>query len=279
MTRKAFTLIELLVVIAIIAILAAILFPVFAQAKVAAKVSSSLSNIKQIGLSLHMYGSDYDDATVWEYGTTAYTSTDTWVGRVLPYVKNRQIFFDPLLNANPKEDDTDSIGQPSFRDIYYCPASGTCFYSYPWTWVSSYSLNTDGYSRTFTGTCTNMTWGSQDKRTLTSFEEPAARLAIAPTRYGTLQWSWMRFYAFDASWPIWMDRYGSDGFYWEQLVWDGRKQYPNARFNGAFADGSARKFGREKFLSRTEAPDRATYCQLMQDKDLFKFWGRPWSPD
>ena len=61
MTRKAFTLIELLVVIAIIAILAAILFPVFAQAKVAAKKAAAISNQKQIGLAMIMYMSDYDD--------------------------------------------------------------------------------------------------------------------------------------------------------------------------------------------------------------------------
>lgn len=59
--KKAFTLIELLVVIAIIAILAAILFPVFAQAKVAAKKSVSISNLKQQNLSLFMYSGDYDD--------------------------------------------------------------------------------------------------------------------------------------------------------------------------------------------------------------------------
>jgi prepilin-type N-terminal cleavage/methylation domain-containing protein len=59
--NKAFTLIELLVVIAIIAILAAILFPVFAQAKVAAKKTTSISNQKQINLALVMYAGDYDD--------------------------------------------------------------------------------------------------------------------------------------------------------------------------------------------------------------------------
>ena len=59
--RKAFTLIELLVVIAIIAILAAILFPVFAQAKLAAKKAASLSNQKQFALSHAMYSNDFDD--------------------------------------------------------------------------------------------------------------------------------------------------------------------------------------------------------------------------
>jgi prepilin-type N-terminal cleavage/methylation domain-containing protein len=60
--RKAFTLIELLVVIAIIAILAAILFPVFAKAKESAKKAKNLSNFKQLGLSISIYATDYDDA-------------------------------------------------------------------------------------------------------------------------------------------------------------------------------------------------------------------------
>jgi len=60
MNRRAFTLIELLVVIAIIAILAAILFPVFAQARGAARKSVCLSNLRQIGMSVQMYAQDYD---------------------------------------------------------------------------------------------------------------------------------------------------------------------------------------------------------------------------
>jgi prepilin-type N-terminal cleavage/methylation domain-containing protein/prepilin-type processing-associated H-X9-DG protein len=104
--KKAFTLIELLVVIAIIAILAAILFPVFAQAKLAAKKASSLSNIKQLGTSSFLYSADSDDYFVLEsnadlnLGTSLGTqlsagTAKTWVLLLQPYIKNYGMLVDP----------------------------------------------------------------------------------------------------------------------------------------------------------------------------------------
>src|SRR5580658_201117 len=95
--KRAFTLIELLVVIAIIATLAAILFPVFAQAKEAAKRTVCLSNTNQTGLGYTMYVNDYDDMTpgVWIDNSKSPTViTDFWQ-LVQPYVKSVDLFFCP----------------------------------------------------------------------------------------------------------------------------------------------------------------------------------------
>src|SRR5512140_3835147 len=98
MKRNAFTLIELLVVIAIIAILAAILFPVFAQAKLAAKKAASLSNTKQLVLASIMYAGDYDDnfCAEGEPGPgNGWGWQMTWQMLALPYMKNYGILLDP----------------------------------------------------------------------------------------------------------------------------------------------------------------------------------------
>ncbi|MEZ5162666.1 MAG: hypothetical protein R2688_02735 [Fimbriimonadaceae bacterium] len=96
---------KLLVVIAIIAILAAILFPVFAKAKEAAKKTQDLSNMKQIGTSCQIYLTDYDDTypMAYYYPNDSGSSTNgagiggyvQWTGMIQPYVKNLQIFVSP----------------------------------------------------------------------------------------------------------------------------------------------------------------------------------------
>jgi prepilin-type N-terminal cleavage/methylation domain-containing protein/prepilin-type processing-associated H-X9-DG protein len=99
--KKAFTLIELLVVIAIIAILAAILFPVFAQAKVAAKKSADLSNIKQMQLATIMYAGDFDDimplGAYWVNLPSVGWKYQSWKVNCLPYIKNKDLFAPPAF--------------------------------------------------------------------------------------------------------------------------------------------------------------------------------------
>jgi prepilin-type N-terminal cleavage/methylation domain-containing protein len=144
--RKAFTLIELLVVIAIIAILAAILFPVFAQAKFAAKKSSGLSNNKQLNMAMQIYTTDSDDVYPPAYyynnpnagGSLDDTGINNWSGLIQPYVKNMQIFispFDPILGQPPTNFKPGnmgcgvpggaSAGNPAIQDNQACRLSYT----------------------------------------------------------------------------------------------------------------------------------------------------------
>jgi len=111
--NKAFTLIELLVVIAIIAILAAILFPVFAQAKAAAKKAQAISNTKQLVLAGLQYIDEFDGNMIPRYnacgaeppysGTPSAINgkTDVWPNLLQPYVKNEGVYLD-MVAKDPR---------------------------------------------------------------------------------------------------------------------------------------------------------------------------------
>lgn len=130
MRFRAFTLIELLVVIAIIAILAAILFPVFAQAKSAAKKTACLAQQKQVGLALQQYMADYDDQIFFfahsvdpsrTQPLTPFGATreNRWWNQIQPYMKNLAILAspsDPLQKPHPLEDG--QAGRPLVKRSY-----------------------------------------------------------------------------------------------------------------------------------------------------------------
>ena len=126
--RSAFTLIELLVVIAIIAILAAILFPVFAQAREKARQTSCLSNMKQIMTAVKMYTQDYDERSLWNwYAPAAGGLFPTWMELTLPYVKNNDIWICPSRTGDKSE-------MPPLSGA--CNAAATRVYSYQWlAWI------------------------------------------------------------------------------------------------------------------------------------------------
>ena len=137
--RRAFTLIELLVVIAIIAILAAILFPVFARAREAARRSSCITNVRQLGMATMQYVQDYDERFPPRMpdppAGAAYPCkpcrTIDWRPWVRPYIKNEQLFVCPSdfgVPANFTADPT--LGGPVGRD----PSKGG--------YGTSYCLNT-----------------------------------------------------------------------------------------------------------------------------------------
>lgn len=133
--QHGFTLIELLVVIAIIAILAAILFPVFAQAKAAAKKTACTSNMKQLGLAWTMYSNDYDDVVVpaWFGGAT---TTDDGVSGPWAVQFNRGYIKSPEFLVCPSFKNGSGVysiytGLNYYRDttygynsLYLTPAKG-----------------------------------------------------------------------------------------------------------------------------------------------------------
>ncbi len=209
MMRKGFTLIELLVVIAIIAILAAILFPVFARAREKARQTSCLSNMKQIGLGVKMYVSDYDSKYPREwYGALPDGNYATrglnYREMLLPYIKNDQIWL-----------------CPSREGTFY-----TCHYSgYSWgrgtnSWLGrlhggSYGLNAGNYGRP-AGSRPNGISGAQES----DIDDAAGTVFVIESDC------------------LWMN----PGFTWRPDPFNcDHMEYPhNDGFNAAYCDGHAK---------------------------------------
>jgi prepilin-type N-terminal cleavage/methylation domain-containing protein/prepilin-type processing-associated H-X9-DG protein len=176
MRRPGFTLIELLVVIAIIAILAAILFPVFAQAREKARQTMCVSNMKQIGLGVQMYAQDYDEKMPFNYGYLWDEKGKQipgtllwWQDLVRPYVKNEQVYTCPSASPHTQESTWRPPGMPNplIRD-YIANAAATAGNRGYWPPGSKF----EGRVGPFTNNWNN------DSISLARIEDPSGTIAI-----------------------------------------------------------------------------------------------------
>jgi prepilin-type N-terminal cleavage/methylation domain-containing protein len=203
--KPAFTLIELLVVIAIIAILAAILFPVFAQARDKARQATCVSNMKQIGLAMNMYLQDYDETfpilpwdgmdygTGWDANRLPYVTRFTWIMQYHPYVKNKQVW---VCASDPN------------------PRHGGIYSATPSIWglptPNSYAVNAELHPYVATpgreSSCDGCPWVNNGRpRTLAAIPSPAQTYAVADSSRNIMEpwWidvgprfsNWERFYS------------------------------------------------------------------------------------
>ena len=242
--KRAFTLIELLVVVAIIAILAAILFPVFAQAKEAAKKSVCVSNEKQIGLAILLYSNDFEDtAPLAAYPTdwppTPSSDNITWYYLVDPYVKasfpqksaqesttqgTQNIWVDPEWSL------TNNKRGPWYGGSQYAPAAQS--FSTQSYVISEFISPYDGLTPYQPS---DFSVFQQPAKSLTSLQSPSNVILVAESR-GT------------GDWTTGNDTgvYGTTGLPWDNAsdgagIW----QYVDA---GSYVEGRSRHGGGSHYL-------------------------------
>ena len=263
---KGFTLIELLVVIAIIAILAAILFPVFAQARGAARMTSDLSNLKQVILGQMMYAQDYDEVfnpnilhltcadanngsfgTDWNWGLPAGTQSGKptpWYALVMPYLKSPQVLLSPCAKANL----ADNFGE------WFCKANlplqpdGNFYVSivqnsfdiwWPDTQWKDGNSNHYGFGYSIWGA----DWG---KASFATLAVPAKTIRLVDGIYSDLGYEAYSDYEAYGQAPAWKGDCGSTNCTY--IGKDATTSDPNlagfnaARVNAAYADGHAKSF-------------------------------------
>jgi prepilin-type N-terminal cleavage/methylation domain-containing protein len=252
MRNRAFTLIELLVVIAIIAILAAILFPVFAQAKAAAKTTATLSNIKQLGTAIQIYSNDYDDGTpMYEYDVFDPTQRFMSFGEIMmPYIKNNGIFFDVTTGTLPANDMRTTA--KDFGD---------------WIYYHNLSLNGGGF---FGNWVSGPSVYYQYGRIISSQEKIAERAAMMTTTYPGVDGPY-GYYQF-LNWVAYNPNYADPNDFWANETYNAAKRHRNRNIV-SYGDSHAGGVPAGKIY----VPQNGDAGVHYNKPEVKAFWGYWWS--
>jgi len=181
--NRAFTLIELLVVIAIIAILAAILFPVFAQAREKARQITCISNEKQIGLGIMMYVQDYDETYMPAdsfFDAPTYNDQHEWPDLVQPYIKNGDL----------AKNNVGKLANFGAGGMWSCP-------SFPIYESGNYGINNA------ISTDANAPWqpnGPYPTANISSINSPADVVLVTEKGENNAGWGYIYFDAWEGNW-------------------------------------------------------------------------------
>jgi len=238
---SGFTLIELLVVIAIIAILAAILFPVFAQAREKARSITCLSNQKQIGTGIMMYAQDYDEMyPMSQYGGCDGEPQLIWSAVVYPYIKSGTRYADGTHWASD--------------GLFRCP-------SFPGPDQScKYGVHLDVFADNW---CASQN-GVRETIGLAAIDSPADKIIVMEKGRTEGAWGWVQFATWEWDWVSWIGNppvrdgndievtFDCDGGSTGEAVWAGCGMHPRYRHTGTanvvFADGHAKAMGKGSIL-------------------------------
>jgi prepilin-type N-terminal cleavage/methylation domain-containing protein/prepilin-type processing-associated H-X9-DG protein len=243
--RRGFTLIELLVVIAIIAILAAILFPVFAQAKLSAQKATDTSNIKQLLLATQMYLNDNDDVFHrLQTGPVVTANAKIRQGSeaaLQPYVKNQQVWGAP----------TDPFAR-TFCGAFNSPAGKApgVKVSYSFTFNGQPNNNAEGETFGLHGVDNDSGVNAGNSMSQSGVGQPASTIHLFPLWMTSSHWnnrSWWRFYAANLrSWPVFPQTLSIDC----NGTGDGRATIGafNGQTNWGFADGHVQSMPQARIM-------------------------------
>jgi len=180
--RSGFTLIELLVVIAIIAILAAILFPVFAQAREKARAITCVSNEKQLGLGITMYLQDYDETFPMNqyYDGPGQTDQHCWTDMIYPYIKNGAL----------SKNGAGVLVSYGGSGVYACP-------DFPGQQAGEYGINDLLAADAWVPWSTNTNFVTA---TEASINTPASVVVLAEKGRNEASWGWLQMIAEEYAW-------------------------------------------------------------------------------